>query len=260
MDRADLKYATMSSEDRQRRLKKRAQHREEYQRKKALQARADAEGVSVESIKPAPGDTMRAKSDIRWSALPPKQIETKLKERARAAIKYEGYKEKKAEADKAGITVKELTAHNPAPIPLGELVKRRADERYKDLPPEELAKKLAIREQNAQNNAKRKKLKETAKKLGVSVESIKPVSKRIAESDATWAALPEKERQQKLAARARSQKHRAAKKAKKAAEKLSEGTETTGTATAVEPAKPKAKKRKLGLSAEYVVDSDEEAQ
>jgi len=107
-----------------------------------------------------------------------------------------------------------------------------------------------------------KEFKDKAKELGVSVESIKPAqgATMMAKSDAKWAALPEKERQQKLAARARSQKCQAAKKAKKAAAKLAEGTETTGTTAAVGPAETKAKKRKIDLSAEYVIDSDEEAQ
>jgi hypothetical protein len=64
--------------------------------------------------------------------------------RPRATCEDEGYNEKKIEADKADITVKELTAYSPARVPLGELVKRRADERYQDLPTEELAKKLVI--------------------------------------------------------------------------------------------------------------------
>jgi hypothetical protein len=254
-DRADLKYATMSPEDRQKRLKRRAQRKEYHQRKKALEARAKAEGVSVESIKPAQGATMKAKSDALWSALPPKKLEMKLNERARAGVKYELYKEKKVEADKAGITVKELTAHNPAPIPLGELVKRRADERYQDLPPKELAKKLSIRQQNFEARGRRLELKDKAKALGVPVASIKPTQNAVimAKSDAKWAALPEKERKKKLAARERSKKSYEARKVRQAEAKLSEGKDG---AAAAEPAKPKAKKRKTDLSAEYVVDED----
>jgi hypothetical protein len=257
MDRADLKYATMSPEDRQMRLKMRVQNRENRERREALKARAKALGVTYESIKPAQGATRKAKSDILWSALPPKKLQTKLHERARADLKYEVFKERKIEADKAGISVKELNSYNPAPVPLGELVKRRADERYKDLPPEELAEKLAIREQNAERNAKEKELKDKAKTLGVSVESLKPPpgTTAMTKSDAKWAALPEKERKEKLAARARSKKSYEAKKARKAEAKVS-GT-TDGTA-AVKTAKPKAKKRKIDLSAEYVVDEDEE--
>jgi hypothetical protein len=258
MDRADLKYATMSPEDRQMRLKMRVQNRESRERRVALEARAKAEGVSVESIKPAPGATMKAKSDILWSALPPKKLQMKLNERARAGVKYEAFKEKKIEADKAGISVKELNAYNPR-VSLGELVKRRADERYQELPPEELAKKLAIRQQNVESRGRRTELKDKAKELGVSVESIKPAQNAtmMAKSDAEWATLPEKEKKQKLAARARSQKSYAAKKARKAEAKLSGSTD--GTA-AVKTAKPKAKKRKIDLSAEYVVDEDEVAE
>jgi hypothetical protein len=206
MDRADLKYATMSPEDRQKRLKKRVQNRENRERREALKARAKAEGVSVE-------------------------------------------------ADKAGITVKELTAHDPAPISLGELAKRRADERYKDLPPEELAKKLAKRQKRAERHAREKDLKDKAKTLGVPVASLKPPhsAARMAKLDAEWAALPEKERKQKLAKRTVSKRFRAAKKAREAEAKLSEGTDG---ATAAESAKPKAKKRKTDLSAEYVVGED----
>jgi hypothetical protein len=57
-------------------------------------------------------------------------------------MECKGCKEKKIEADKAELTVKELTAYNPARLPLGELVKRRADERYQDSRTEELAKSL----------------------------------------------------------------------------------------------------------------------
>jgi hypothetical protein len=255
MDRADLKYATMSPEDRQKRLKVRVRNRENRERRKALKARAKAEGVSVESSKPAQGVTRKAKSDALWSALPPKKLEMKLNDRARAGVQYELYKEKKVEADKAGITVKELTAHNPAPIPLGELAKRRADERYKDLPPEELAKKLAERQKRVERHVREKDLKDKAKTLGVPVASLKPPhsAARMAKSDAEWAALSEKEREQKLAARARSKKSRAAKKAGEVEAKLSEGKD--GTAAA-DPAKPKAKKRKTDMSAEYGVDED----
>jgi hypothetical protein len=57
----------------------------------------------------------------------------------------------------------ELTAYNPTRVPLSELVKRRADERYQDLPPEELAKKLAIRQSNLEMHTKDKELKDKAR-------------------------------------------------------------------------------------------------
>jgi hypothetical protein len=75
----------------------------------------------------------------------------------------EGYNEKKIEADKADITVKELTAYSPARVPLGELVKRRADERYQDLPTEELAKKLVILQPSVEKHTKDKELEDKNK-------------------------------------------------------------------------------------------------
>jgi hypothetical protein len=59
-------------------------------------------------------------------------------------------------------------------LPLGELVKRRVDERYQNFRTEELTKKLAIRQPNVEKHAKDKELKDKAK-AKVKVAPIPPM-------------------------------------------------------------------------------------